>query len=384
MVSLFTRAYFRTRRWCAVLSIALTCVAQVAAQADPSNVYTQDAGPDKLVSIPLEHPTRKIATEIGSIFYNWIEASDATAQDGAYTSVPNNDLPILPAILGESPTVEYDVNFVSTGIHYLYFRHRSPNGNDNSLHVFFDDVLVETHEFTVNPENVWEIEALTATINIASTGLHTVQILMREDGTSIDHLTISDNVDLFAASLPLDLLSFQGKANSSTNLLRWTTAHEENTDRFVVQRFINHKWATVGVKKALNKGDRLITYEWEDPHPDPTSLYRLQNYDLDGSFTLSNTIVVNADISANRANVLLYPNPARERVSVRLGEHAMQSVVLILSNTAGQRVLERQYEARADLHDIDLGLEGLVPGTYLVGGMVDGKRLSPQKLLVRK
>ncbi|MCP9236479.1 T9SS type A sorting domain-containing protein [Lewinella sp. JB7] len=374
----------RGSRWLAPVWLVILGCTQLTAQADPANVYTQDPGADKLVSIPLEHPTRNIATLIEGIFYRWVEDTDITAQDSAYTRVPNNDLPVLPAILGGSPTVEFDVNFVSTGTHYIYFRHRSPNQNDNSLHVFFDDGFVDTHEFTVNTDSIWETEQIAGTLNVTTTGQHTIQILMREDGTSVDHLTISDNPNLLSSSLPFKLLSLEGEARGDFNRIHWTTTNEIATDRFLVQRFTQRDWITVGERTAKNIREGTHEYEWTDPADGSTAtvLYRLLAYDLDGSHTVSRTVSVRSAPVPD--DLRFFPNPARDRLHVLLDKPAVRQLTLTVVDAMGRRVLERQCDRVAGSTYTDLPLETLPDGIYRVSGTADGRVLRPQPLVIRR
>jgi hypothetical protein len=113
--------------------------------------------------------------------------------------------------------------------------------------------------------------------------------------------------------LPIELISFTGANQGRTNELEWTTASENNSERFDVQRSAdgNH-WETIDAVAAAGSSQQARTYRAIDPSPFPLTYYRLRLVDADGSSALSDIVVVRlvADMLA------VAPNPATDELTV--------------------------------------------------------------------
>ncbi|WP_439559029.1 T9SS type A sorting domain-containing protein [Dyadobacter sp.] len=133
--------------------------------------------------------------------------------------------------------------------------------------------------------------------------------------------------------LPLNLISFTASKETGSNLLQWSTTSEVNTDQFEVQtsadakRFI--KLATIN---AGGSGDHRYSYNDQNPSS-RTVYYRLKMSDLDGTFTYSKTI----SLSGNVDLASIYPNPAREAVTIRVN-NALLKTTADLYDLSGRRI----------------------------------------------
>jgi predicted extracellular nuclease len=97
--------------------------------------------------------------------------------------------------------------------------------------------------------------------------------------------------------LPVELAEFSGQAHGKNVLLDWTTATEEATDRFEVQRRdVRGNFATIGTVAA--EGNSLVSrsYGFTDEAPQTgDNTYRLRMVDQDGSEAFSDLVTVNFD-----------------------------------------------------------------------------------------
>jgi hypothetical protein len=100
-----------------------------------------------------------------------------------------------------SPRLDYRVNFNRTGVHYVWLRTNAPSGADNSGHVGLDGAVVSTAERMEGGSTTgwsWEryqIGGARSQVNIASAGLHTLNVWMREDGYRIDKIVLTTNIN---------------------------------------------------------------------------------------------------------------------------------------------------------------------------------------------
>lgn len=104
-----------------------------------------------------------------------------------------------------SPELDYSVNFSSTGTHYVWVRGYATANTDDSVHAGIDGASSTASNMTLNsPLGDWQWtnslfgSASPATISVGSTGLHSFNLWMREDGFICDRVILSTNAS-FAA-----------------------------------------------------------------------------------------------------------------------------------------------------------------------------------------
>lgn len=133
-----------------------------------------------------------------------------------------------PGFLDQNPELIYEVNFVKTGLHYLWIRGQATGGNDDSVHAGLDDDSTPSSQRIdgmggYNPRDVWVwvpgVNATNpdtgdnrATLTIPSTGDHTVHIWQREDGFKIDKIILTTDVNYVPIGLGPDATRFVGEA----------------------------------------------------------------------------------------------------------------------------------------------------------------------------
>ncbi|MEO8590380.1 MAG: FG-GAP-like repeat-containing protein [Flavobacteriales bacterium] len=113
--------------------------------------------------------------------------------------------------------------------------------------------------------------------------------------------------------LPVELLTFDGKAMSEGNLISWTTGSETGSDRFIVERSTDAPYfVPIGALPAAGHSARALDYALMDEQASQgLSYYRLRVVDTDGSEELSQVISVMRDKSA----LVVYPNPVEDLIN---------------------------------------------------------------------
>ncbi len=156
-----------------------------------SDVYTQQS--DGLAVFEAEgfHRSEYGVGQFASM--QWESQTDAQASGGNFMIVPDNANSISTGAL-EGPVVHYDVDFVKTGTHYFWVRQKSPNGSDNSITPAFEGTKINEWNMP-DALTEWTWSRLGTTFNVAQTGVQTFSIYMREDGTPIDKIILTDNVN---------------------------------------------------------------------------------------------------------------------------------------------------------------------------------------------
>ncbi len=165
----------------------------------------------------------------------------------------------------------------------------------------------------------------------------------------------------FATTFPVELLSFQAKAQDERVQLNWLTANEVNHSHFEIERSADAQdWAMLErIQTASKRSDDQNSYQFTDLSPMPgRTFYRLRQVDLDGTSTLSPQVEVTI---APQGQLIASPNPVQDRLTLELpfAEGELQQVLIY--NLQGRPVARPQAEvvggsAFLDVSDLPAGL----------------------------
>ncbi len=168
------------------------------------------------------------------------------------------------------------------------------------------------------------------------------------------------------AILPLELKSFTGQIQATTNMLRWETLTEKNVQSHIVERSIDgNRWSEVG--RVAGKGDSQVAvkYSLEDRAPLAKAYYRLRSVDFDGKENLSNSIVLNR--KGDQFGITsVFPSPAVDRVTVQFNATKDEKVTVSVTDMTGRLVMQQITEAVKDINELPITLTGLQAGVYSV------------------
>ena len=117
--------------------------------------------------------------------------------------------------------------------------------------------------------------------------------------------------------IPVELVSWTGRVEADKNRLTWETRTERNTDFFDIERAEDGKtFTSVGRVKASGGSSSALKYAFDDEKIlINTAYYRLKTVDLDGSFTVSNTLTLSR--TGKQANELtIFPTLASQTLQI--------------------------------------------------------------------
>lgn len=189
------------------------------------------------------------------------------------------------------------------------------------------------------------------------------------DGTTRDSNT-NTTVDFGFQDvvLPVELLSFDAKADKDHIDLAWVTASETNNSHFELERSEDAK-AFKAIGKIQGQGTTLETTEYA--YADETVVsnvlyyYRLKQMDIDGNFEYSN--VVSARIKDGKGEMTVYPNPIgdEEELTVELFI-TQQNTSLQLVDMQGRIIRVYELDQAAGWINTTLDISTLESGTYFL------------------
>jgi hypothetical protein len=116
--------------------------------------------------------------------------------------------------------------------------------------------------------------------------------------------------------LPVEMLYFEGMGYETTNLLKWATASEQNSNYFLIERSVDgYEWRGVGQKESAGNSNEIIEYSYVDQFTNNSvAYYRLQQYDFDGQYKTYGPIVISNYQTDKK--IVKYVNLLGQEVSV--------------------------------------------------------------------
>ena len=179
-----------------------------------------------------------------------------------------------------------------------------------------------------------------------------------------------------SAALPILLSSFNVACKEKGAELVWTTAWEQNNDRFIVEKSTDGtQWTEIAVISARNMP---ADYKFSDTEAG-NAYYRLKQVDKDGTFTYSKILRSNCPVASIK--LIIYPNPVTDYADL-----VFQSDINFVGNVqvftaAGQFVKSVQIQAQRGQNQIRINLPGLTKGTYIL--RIDEGDLQVQKKFIK-
>jgi len=192
-------------------------------------------------------------------------------------------------------------------------------------------------------------------INLCA-GIYTVTVT--DADCSVDSATIE-----IVCLLPVSLDSFYGENNGLINNLYWTTASENNSNLFVVEKMgEDGEFIPIGDIFAAGNSVETKHYIFTDDKPySGNNYYRLNQIDLNGNIQYSN--IINVPVKTFD-QILIFPNPFHENINIELSNRNITKVytVQIFDLTANLLL-----SAKLPLTNISaIDLSNLNSGTYLM------------------
>ncbi|QQR87988.1 MAG: T9SS type A sorting domain-containing protein [Flavobacteriales bacterium] len=160
--------------------------------------------------------------------------------------------------------------------------------------------------------------------------------------------------------LPVELLSFTGeRVNEREVMLTWSTATEHNNAGFEMWRMIEgeEEFSNVAWVEGAGESQAVINYALPDDNTTSRmSYYKLKQVDHDGHFAWSAVVAVDGSVVGN--DLVVYPNPARDRAA--LSGLPGNVVRISMMDAAGRFV--RAWSNTTELDNLD----GFERGVYTV------------------
>lgn len=163
----------------------------------------------------------------------------------------------------------------------------------------------------------------------------------------------------YTVTLAVTWFSFTATPQGNTVALHWSTATEQDTKDYTIQRSSNGvNWNSIGQLPAAGNSSTEQQYRFADPAPlAGNSYYRLLQRDINGKINYSDAVVYKYITVPHTLSI--YPNPVvNGKARISISEAAVVSVY----NSTGTRVLQQSLSAG----EHTLNVSALAKGTYYI------------------
>jgi len=252
----------------------------------------------------------------------------------------------------------------------VYFRISTATTADMTITGYKNGVAVSGATLTVTSvaSGVWtqfDVSAMNPFLNVdefrftqATGGLATIGQM------SVDQITIAAPV-----ILPLTLTGFSGIRTGNSIQLDWTTASEQNTAFFEVQRAANGAdFTAVGQVQAAGNSTQTQHYQYSDEFAaafSPSWFYRLKLADLDGRFTYSPVLRISTPAAGSSFSA--YPNPFRQQLAITATAEDAGKAQLTIRDMSGRLRLRQDLTLQKGSNSFSLpSTARLGKGIYLL------------------
>jgi hypothetical protein len=115
-------------------------------------------------------------------------------------------------------------------------------------------------------------------------------------------------------SLPVELTQFEAIPYPQWNVIKWTTASENNSSHFDLEMSLDgEEWRKITTRFAAGNSTQEIKYSYIDYNLNSLVYYRLQQFDIDGQFKIYGPIVITKTITDKK--IIKYINLMGQEVN---------------------------------------------------------------------
>ncbi|RMG80116.1 MAG: hypothetical protein D6714_15285 [Bacteroidetes bacterium] len=149
-------------------------------------------------------------------------------------------------------------------------------------------------------------------------------------------------------------------------MLTWSTAQEENTTSFVIEKSEDGTaFAEIGSVKSAGDSDEIREYNFLDVMTNEArAFYRLRQLDADGTFSFSDVILIMPEYQNNFMVARMSAVATKDFFEVTIDAFQDGDLRYFLSNWKGEVVYENEMIVISGLNDISLDLTDQRDGIY--------------------
>ena len=167
--------------------------------------------------------------------------------------------------------------------------------------------------------------------------------------------------------LPVTLTRFAASCREDGLVVKWTTASEQNSDYFTVEKSSDFEnWTTVSQVLAQGNSNTAVNYEIVDHNMlRETSYYRLKQVDFNGDSETFKAVAVACDFS--NYEVSIFPNPSNGNFTLEVeSDEQIKAMNLAIHDVEGRLIYQRKVDLETGFNDFYITNGEISNGTYLL------------------
>lgn len=188
-----------------------------------------------------------------------------------------------------------------------------------------------------------------------------------------------------STTLPVELLSFEGRQSSENILLNWQTASEINNDKFEIEKSQNGRdFFKIGEMDGIGNSSHLQNYSFKIKSLiNGISYYRLKQIDFDGQFEYSEVISVNFKEESGQLGYF-YPNPSKSgMVNLDYSAQKEDEITISVFDMTGKLVVNQIQKVSKGQNNLTFDFSFLNKGIYIVK-IGDERNPTHRKLIIER
>lgn len=164
--------------------------------------------------------------------------------------------------------------------------------------------------------------------------------------------------------LPVGLTFFDGSCSDDKRTLKWTTESESNNDYFSIEQSIDGEhFSQIGIVNGAGNSTSTLDYEFVIPES-KGDYFRLRQVDFDGVNAITDVINVLCNVSDEE--IIAFPNPFKDELTINLNGLANDEITIILSDLNGKIVYFEKLERVKNSIQLKFEIMNLSGGIYFV------------------
>ena len=182
--------------------------------------------------------------------------------------------------------------------------------------------------------------------------------------------------------VPVTLKEFKAICTNNGTRVIWSTASEQNSERFDIERSIDGtSFGSITSVRAAGNSDIEKKYEFIDKDGG-AYYYRLKKVDENGSYKYSDIVKVDCE-SKRPVTINLYPVPAKDRLTVQVRSDKTVATTLQILDVAGRVVRTQSVVISNGVNNFSFDVDDLSAGQYIIRSVDQQIQINKQFTIAR-
>lgn len=194
-----------------------------------------------------------------------------------------------------------------------------------------------------------------------------------------------EELQSFAAALPVEWLSFEVRSEENNAFLQWRTLNEIDNMGFSIERYIDQRFVEIGFVEGQGTTSEVQTYEFKvSDLQEGTHSFRLRQIDYNQDYTYSNIESVEIIVPRTKKLGRAFPNPFSKEIQFDIALKEEESISINILDING-RVVSEIYSGMLDSgrHNFKWDGAAFAAGMYLISVQAN-EFIESQRIILRK